>query len=376
MLQYVTLQDLANTFPKCAKNGLLSQERSWSRTWRELYQKEDYFDEKEATSEKQSRATAQTLIDNKEKVIKTYSFDKTHDDLKENIHPRVLLRCPVVSAGALFKLHKHKAHDLFTQLPIDAYDMSHIGLAGQVTPKGWAQAHDLGCVEISLCNFTRENFNKVANNTRQCATIGSTAEGNTYIEHGDASVPISRLPEFMQALNNLMCIRRRVYAYDFSMEPILAYLTQNWFFSGDQHKQYRHDLTPGAFCAQFTEWILRKNAVRYQSGSDFLNLTEINTEFDIFKAQRNPTTHNNQHFKKPNEFAKKCTYFNTGNCYNQTKAECNNGKHLCSANKGKGRTCNMRHPAKDHRYPPKQENTYTSPHKQNDAKPGPSSQRV
>ncbi len=366
MTQYITLKDLSNTFPKCARNGLLSQERSWSRTWRELYQKEDYFDEKDAATEKQSRTTAQSLIDNKEKVLINYSFDKATDDLKENIHPRVLLRCPVVSAGSLFKLHKEKASRLFPQLPIDAYDMSHIGLAGQVTPKGWAQAHDLGCVEISLCNFTRENFNKVVNNSRQCATISSTAEGNTYIEHSDASVQISRLPEFLQALNNLMCIRRRVYAYDFSIEPILAYLTQNWFFSGEEQRAYRQDTTPGAFCAQFAEWILRKNAVRYQTGTEFMNLTEINTEFEVFKLQRK-TYHNTTNFKKHNDMTKKCSFFNSGNCFLQAKGECSLGKHLCAAKNSKGKICNMRHPAKEHRHTAP-ENKYSKPPTANKAR--------
>ena len=89
--------------------------------------------------------------------------------------------------------------------------MRHIGLAGLVTPKGWTQAHNLDCIELSICNFLRENFNKVVSNTRQCSMIGSTALGNAYIEHSDASVPISRLLEFLKELNDVMCIRRRYH---------------------------------------------------------------------------------------------------------------------------------------------------------------------
>ena len=57
----------------------------------------------------------------------------------------------------------------------------------------------------------RENFNKIVNYTRQYSMIGWTALGNAYIEQSDASVPISRLLEFLKALDDVMCIRRRYH---------------------------------------------------------------------------------------------------------------------------------------------------------------------
>ncbi len=305
----------------------------------------------------------QQLLENKELFETPVNYKQSVDDIRKNIHERLLHNFPLMDPGQMFQMMTDMK---LTAIPTEQYGMNHIAGAGCVTTRGIFDAHDPSATGITLKDFVKKNAIKVNSGARKF--VGGLEEGSPFIESEVQLEEITEIGECMEALFMLDAYKRRACMVDCSLEPLRRFLARRAWFIWD--KEFRPtDVSPAKFCAGFIDYVTQQNAARFQAKLPFLVYTDMADTVKDFRMNirgiDNTKTgannqNGNQRFKQHNKnFPKQkhdkiCGYFNRTPGCNIKGKECSTKKggtylHVCNFETASGVMCRGDHPAFNHK---------------------------
>ena len=153
--------------------------------------------------------------------------------------------------------------------PIAVYDMASIGLAGYVTPKGWATIHDPGNSSLQLRLFSINN-------------CGKRVSSKTTEYEDDNLNDIAELGELKCALRVLREAMAYVHPWNKSIAALEGFLLQNNFCNSDLGGTEKSVAT----LSQFIDYCLRENSNRWRGQEAFLIDGELKGTWESFYGAR------------------------------------------------------------------------------------------
>jgi len=152
--------------------------------------------------------------------------------------------------------------------PVATYDMKSVGLAGYVTPQGWAALHNPGCSNISLKMFS------IINCGRKVQTKGGEGDDNL--------TEVAETGEFKVALRVLREASAMVNPWNKSISAIEGFMFQNNFMAKDLEGVEKQ----GLLLSQFVDYVLRENSNRWNGQENFLSIEELKGAWESFYGAR------------------------------------------------------------------------------------------
>lgn len=239
--------------------------------------------------------------------------------------------------------------------PIVSFDLSHLSLTDQISPRAWRESAHLGSNAISIVHFTREN-------ARRQASASIMHDRDTRLTE------VESLQDIKEAFWLLSLIRRRYWPFDSSLESLGWYLLKtNWL------RAYCHTEKQQAYiCSNFIDFCLRTNATRHsrlEAPLDVRQLTLECTNFLVDNRLLSPVTSNmsdQSSVTRPSrpvpvsiEEQKRylCYRFNSpkgcSQPFDPATNKCTSSSgirrfHGCTAMAGKNRVCGGKHPSMQH----------------------------
>ena len=157
-----------------------------------------------------------------------------------------------------------------TKIPsISVYDMASLGLAGYVTPKGWATIHDPGNSSLQIKLFSINNCGK-----RVGTKVGQYED--------DEINDVAELGELKCALRVLREAMAYVHPWNKSVSALEGFLLQNNFCSADLESC---EMSVGIL-SQFVDYCLRENSNRWRGQESFLTAGDLKGTWDSFFGAR------------------------------------------------------------------------------------------
>ena len=154
---------------------------------------------------------------------------------------------------------------------ISIYDMASIGLAGYVTPKGWAIIHDPGNSNLQLKLFSINN----------CGQRASTKAS----EYRDEELhDVAEIGELKCALRMLREAMAFALPWNKSVAAIEGFLIQNQYCSSDLDGLEKQ----AQILSQFINYCLRENSNRWRGHEACLTVAELRGAWSSFFGARPP----------------------------------------------------------------------------------------
>ena len=154
--------------------------------------------------------------------------------------------------------------------PIATYDMGSVGLAGYVTPRGWAELHDVGSPNLALRLFSINNCGK-----RACTKTTSSGEDSVLAE-------IEEIGEFKLAVRVLREAMGFVHPWNKSISALEGFLHQTNYCATDLEGLEK----TATLLTQFVDYVLDENANRWKGQEAFLTTGQLRAVWDAFFGAR------------------------------------------------------------------------------------------
>ena len=194
--------------------------------------------------------------------------------------------------------------------PLSNYDLTAVGMAGFITPRGWVELGNPASTKISLKLF----------NINNCAARASASRASS---SPDELVEINDLGEFKLALRALRTAAQFVSPWNFSYLALEGFLIQTDFCKSELSA----DSKPASTLTQFVDFILQTNADRWRDSLGFLSTGELAAYWASFHGarpkaltagekapSRAPSTKAKQEKRPRFPFVDICHNWNAGRC--------------------------------------------------------------
>ena len=190
------------------------------------------------------------------------------DNRWTTLHPARFLPGAGCSAVKMW-LRAREVLDGTKAAAISIYDMASIGLAGYVTPKGWAIIHDPGNSNLQLKLFSINN----------CGQRASTKAS----ECGDKELhDVAEIGELKCALRVLREAMAFALPWNKSVAAIEGFLIQNQYCSSDLDGLEKQ----AQILSQFIDYCLHENSNRWRGHEAFLTVAELRVAWSSFFGAR------------------------------------------------------------------------------------------
>jgi len=242
-------------------------------------------------------------------------------------------------------------------LPIGSYDLDTVGCGGCVTAKGWQEVHNPSSQELRIKQFYLPNVAGSNLSTRKI-TVGENGED---FNVGENLKEISDLDGYKGALNVLREAMASALPWNRSISAICGYMCNTNFLQTDLASNPKR----AAILAEFTDYILGRNALNWDNGQQFISTDEMAHIWSNWKGKRTALffTKEKQDNRKggqgrtgqsgQREKSDICRKFNAKICTKQSDKECvtffgNKLRHVCNKYMPAGGICGKDHPRADH----------------------------
>jgi len=234
---------------------------------------------------------------------------------------------------------------------IGSYDLDSVGCGGCVTPKGWELLHNPASPDLKIKMFYLPNVSSCGLSTRKV----SLEDGNEGLTVGDSLKEVSDLDGYRTALNSLREALHSVLPWNRSVSAIVGFMVN----TGYLQEELRGNPRRGNILAEFTDYILGRNALNYGNDKPFMTTDDISHAWYQWKGKRS-TLISCKKEEKPNSkqsATKKndiCKRFNVGVCPKQSDKECKSFfghtlRHVCNKFVGPNKHCEKDHPRTQHK---------------------------
>ena len=253
------------------------------------------------------------LSDNKIALASTFTTVEAGEDNRWNVlHPSRYLAGAGVSATKMW-LNARKVIGLKGYPAIGNYDMSSIGLAGVVTPKGWTEIHDPSSVDIRLKQF---NVNSVSSRGKP--------DDDDFTE----------LADFRLAVRALKAAMQFVMPWNRSIDAIDGFLQQSNYCVADTGNLDRRS----QILTQFVDYVLGQNGERWRDEEPFLTCGELKTAWASFFGVRSHSTSKKKdkdHRDHKKQFQPKKPFGKAGVCWSYNDGKCLKAAGDCKSYSGR-----------------------------------------
>ena len=233
-------------------------------------------------------------------------------------------------------------------VPLGNYDLDAIGCGGSVTPKAWMEIHNPASQELKIKLFHMPNVANSGLSKKQ------DQEGSV---DGDSLREIADLDSFKVALNTAREAMTTALPWNRSIGAIVGLMVNTNYLQEDIGGNPKR----AAILAEFTDYILGRNALNWENCQSFLTTDELTHVWANWKAKRGILMKPAEK-KKDKESSlsssKKaalavCRLWNSKACKAQADKECKSAwgktlKHACNKYMPGGKLCLKDHPRCEH----------------------------
>ncbi len=203
------------------------------------------------------------------------------DDRNSCLHSSRFLPPAVCSAGEMW-LAARDAIGPSGHPPVCAFDMAAVGMAGYVTPRGYAEMHNPGSTSMSLKLFHIGNMcSKVAASKRISLTGGEEA-----LEVGDSMKDVASFQDFKHSLRAARMAMQFIYPWNFSLAALENFMLNSNFLA--------KDVGPGSaaisILSAFCDHVFLLNAERWRARKEFLDIIELGSVWATWHISRGITS--------------------------------------------------------------------------------------
>ena len=211
-----------------------------------------------------ARKTEEKLAQNKSGLAnKYYEVRSGRDNRWSDVHPARFLPGLACTAVKEYTVAR-EVIGLNSPPAIGCYDLTSVGMAGHVTPKGWYELGNTASTKLRVAMF----------NINNCAKSSKSADS----DDGE----MKDIEEFKLALRTL-----RVAAF-FACHWNKSFLAlENYLLNHRFHEELlKHEVNPARILCQFSDFVLSENANHWRDGSGFLTSGELTAYWDSFIGAR------------------------------------------------------------------------------------------
>jgi hypothetical protein len=160
--------------------------------------------------------------------------------------------------------------------PISTYDMSAVGLAGYVQPKGWIEISNPGSPNMKLRLFNINNVNSSSGGG------GNITFGGSSVCFGEDQKEMQNVGEFKLALRAARTAMSFALPWNFSVQALEGFMHISEYCS----KDLTGEAKPAVVLSQFCDFIFAENAKRWRGKEPFVAQGEMRSYWEAFYGSR------------------------------------------------------------------------------------------